>query len=175
MLFQILLNWRLNTAKAQLKKLMSRNLDQLSFKARVFEILKPWLFVAEAVAMIPRAFLLRTSYYIVKPFKKRPIWLISDRGTAAGDNGEALFKYIMNRDDCPADVYFVISKKSKDLGRLQSIGKVIYQEGLGYKLKFLLADKIIASQADVETTNPFIRQLDHYVDLFNFDFVFLHH
>jgi CDP-glycerol glycerophosphotransferase (TagB/SpsB family) len=175
MLFQILLNWRLNTAKAQLKKLMSRNLDQLSFKARVFEILKPWLFVAEAIAMIPRAFLLRTSYYIVKPFKKRPIWLISDRGTAAGDNGEALFKYIMNRDDCPADVYFVISKKSKDLDRLQSIGKVIYQEGLGYKLKFLLADKIIASQADVETTNPFIRQLDHYVDLFNFDFVFLQH
>ncbi len=175
MIIQIILNWRLNTAKAQFKKLLSRNLDQLSVKAKMFEALKPLLFILEAVALIPRAFILRTTYYIVKPFKKRPIWLISDRGTAAGDNGEALFKYIATRDDCLADVYFVISKKAKDFSRLKTFGKVMPQEGLRYKLMFLLADKIISSQADVETTNPFIRQQDHYVDLFDFDFVFLQH
>ncbi len=175
MLLQILLNWRLNTAKAQYRKLRSRNLAHLSIKAKVFEILKPGLFIAEALFYIPRAFLLRTSYYIAKRFKRRPIWLISDRGMAAGDNGEALFRYIAQQSNCPADVFFVISKKSKDYDRIRQIGKVINQDGLYYKLKFLLADKIIASQADVETTNPFIRQQDHYIDLFNFQFVFLQH
>jgi len=175
MLVQILLNWRLNTAKTRFKQLLTRNLHQLSLKAKLVEILKPGFFSVEAVIMIPRAFILRIGYYVVKKYKKRPIWLISDRGTAAGDNGEALFKYIASRNDCPADVYFVISKNAKDFERLKQYGKVIPQEGLRYKMKFLLADKIIASQADVETTNPFIRQLDHYVNLFNFDFVFLQH
>lgn len=175
MLLQIALNWRLSTAKAQLQKLRSRNLAQLSLKAKLFEILKPALFIAEAVVMIPRAFILRTGYYIALGRKKRPIWIISDRGMAAGDNGEALFKYVMSRDDRPADVYFALSKKSKDYARLQQVGPVLHHGSLRHKLLHLLADKIISSQADVETTNPFIRQQDHYVDLFNFDFVFLQH
>lgn len=172
---QILLNWRLNTMRARLAILRSRNLSQLSRKAKLMEIAKPFAFSIEAVAYIPRDLFLRACYYIIKPFKKRPIWLVSDRSMMAHDNGEALFRYIMSRDDCPADVYFVMSKKSADVDRIKSIGKVLYQESLRFKLKFLLADKIIASQADVETTNPFIRLLDRYVDLFNFQFVFLQH
>lgn len=172
---QILLNWRLNTARSQLRKLRSRNLDQLDMKAKVIEILKPALIVGEAILMIPRALLLRLLYYIAKRLKKRPIWIVSDRGMAAGDNGEALFRYIMSQDDRPADVYFAIARKSKDYNRIKSIGPVLHQNDLHYKLKFLIADKIISSQADIETTNPFIRQLDHYVDLFNFDFIFLQH
>ena len=175
MLLQILLNWRVGTVRQRLHKLRTLNLAQLSLKGKVREIAKPWFFMAEAIFYIPRAFVLRIGYYIAKQFKKRPIWIISDRGMAAGDNGEALFRYIMSQPDCPADVYFVISKKSKSFNELQSIGKVLKQESLAYKLKFLLSDKIIASQADVETTNPFIRQQDHYIDLFQFDFVFLQH
>lgn len=175
MWLQILLNWRVGTVRQRLRKLRTLNLAQLSLKGKARELGKPWFFMIEAVAYIPRALLLRSSYYVAKRFKKRPIWIISDRGMAAGDNGEALFRYIMSQSDCPADVYFVISKKSKSFMELQSIGKVLKQESLVYKLKFLLSDKIIASQADVETTNPFIRQQDHYIDLFRFDFVFLQH
>lgn len=174
---QILVNWRLHTAYDQLKKLLSRNLAQLSLKAKIFEILKPFLIIAESIVMIPRAFILRAAYYIALRKKERPIWIISDRGMAAGDNGEALFRYAMSlsRRSRPADIYFVISKKSKDYRRMKSIGPVLSQSSLRYKLKFLLADKIISSQADIEVTNPFIRQGAHYRDLFTYDFVFLQH
>lgn len=175
MWFQILLNWRFNSARIQFNKLRSRNLAQLGSKAKIFEILKPFLIVGEAVVMIPRALILRLAYHLAEPQKKRPIWIISDRGMAAGDNGEALFRYIMSIKNRKQDVYFVISKKSKDYARMKATGPTLTQESMRYKLKFLLADKIISSQADIETTNPFIRQGDHYVDLFNFDFVFLQH
>lgn len=174
-LWQIILNWRLNTMRARFAQLLNRNLKQLSLKAKILEIAKPFAFSAEAVFYIPRAILLRIGYYIAKSFKHRPIWIVSDRPMAAGDNGEALFRYIMGQKDCPADVYFAISKKSADYARLKTYGPVINIDGLGYKLKFLLADKIISSQADIETTNPFMRLLNHYVDLFNFDFIFLQH
>jgi len=171
----ISLNWRLRTAKEQLGKLRERNLHFLSPKAKLFEAAKPALFILEAVAMIPRALLLRVTYRIVKPFRKRPLWLISDRGMAAGDNGEALFRYIMKQSNASIDVRFVLAKKSKDYQRLAEIGPVLNQNSLKYLLLFLLSDKILSSQADVETTNPFIRQRDHYVDLFDFDFIFLQH
>lgn len=172
---QILLNWRFGTLRKRFAMLRSRNLKHLSIKNKIVELLKPFAFSVEAVVYIPRDILLRISYYVAKKFKKRSIWLISDRSMAARDNGEAIFRYIMSLKDCPANVYFVMSKKSKDLERIKKIGPVLYQESLHFKLKFLLSDKIIASQADIETTNPFIRLMDRYVDLFNFDFIFLQH
>lgn len=175
MLVQILLNWRIGTVKERLKILKSRNLTQLGGKARLLETVKPFFFSAEAIFYIPRAILLRTCYYVANSFKKRPIWIVSDRGMAAGDNGEALFRYIRAQKDCPADVYFVISKKSKDYSRLQELGNILNQDSLRYKLKFLQSDLIISSQADVETTNPFLRMVNHYSDLFKFKFVFLQH
>src|SRR5690606_1517258 len=104
---QILLNWRLGTVRQRLHKLQSLNLAQLSLKEKLREFIKPWFFMAEAIFYIPRALILRSCYYAAKQLKRRPIWIISDRGMAAGDNGEALFRYIMSQDDCPADVYFV--------------------------------------------------------------------
>lgn len=175
-LIQILVNWRLRSAYLQFKKFRSRNLRQLPLKGKLFELFKPIFIIIEAVVMIPRAILLRCCYYIFNNLiKKKPIWIISDRGMAAGDNGEALFRYISTQENVPADVYFVISKKSKDFKRLSKYGDVLDQNSLKYKLLFLCCDKIISSQADVETTNPFIRQVDHYLDLFSFDFIFLQH
>lgn len=174
-LVRIMTNWRLSTALELLKRTRRKNFRFLPLRAKIFEAAKPFLVVAEAVLMIPRAFLLRSCYHVIKRHIKRPIWLVSDRGMAAGDNGEAFFRYLNDRDDLSAKVYFVLSKKSKDYARVKKYGKVVNQNGLYYKLLFLLSDKIISSQADVETTNPFIRQLNHYDDLFSFDFVFLQH
>lgn len=172
---RLLLNWKLREARVHFAKLRQKNLKFLSLKAKVFEVAKPFLFVAEAVVKIPPAFLLRTLYLINKNKKRQPIWLISDRGMAAGDNGEALFRYIMSLDDVSADVYYVISKKSPDFARIKQYGPVLDQASLKYKLYFLLSSKVISSQADMEVTNPFIRQEDQYLDLFNFDFIFLQH
>jgi len=175
MIMQILVNWRFSTAKNQLKKLASRNLAQLSFSKKVFEVAKPFLFMAEAVYNIPRSVLLRCIYYVVAKNKKKPLWIVSDRAMAAGDNGEAFFRYLMNRDDVAAKVYYVISSRSKDYDRMRLIGPTLKHGSLRHKINHLLADKIISSQADIETTNPFIRQVDHFADLLNFEFVFLQH
>lgn len=162
-------------AREQYGKSKGRNLTQLSTKAKLFEIAKPFLVIAETIAYMPRAVLLRLLYYVYKAIKRNPIWLISDRVMAAGDNGEAFFRYAATQEEPIADLYFVISKKSKDYIRLHEYGNVVDQSSLRYKLLFLLSDKVISSHADMETTNPFLRQIDHYVDIFSFDFIFLQH
>lgn len=173
-ILNILFNWRFKRSAEQLKRLHHYNLTQLSFKQRLIEYAKPWLIIAEAIVDIPRALILRTRYHLKKRRKSRELWLISDRVTAAGDNGEALFRYIQTQD-LNVDVYFALSKESVDYIRLKKIGRVINYGSWDYLIKFLLADKVISSHADIETTNPFIRNVDHYQDLIHHDFVFLQH
>jgi hypothetical protein len=84
--------------------------------------------------------LLRTAYHAARPFVRRPVWIVSDRGMSASDNGEALFRYISEQENVPAAVYFAVSKKSADYKRMKEFGKVVNQGGLYYKLLFLLAD-----------------------------------
>lgn len=176
MWLQILLNWRLSTVRERVRLLRERNLSHLSTKAKLIELAKPFAFSVEAIFYIPRALILRAGYYIAKRYKRRPIWIVSDRPMAAGDNGEALFKYAIKQPDSEGtEILFALSKKSADYERMRGIGPVINTDTLRFKLKFLLADKVISSQADIETTNPFLRQRDHYGDLFEFEFVFLQH
>lgn len=169
-ILSILFNWRLIDAYKRLASFRS----QKSLRSRIAALIKPLLIVCEAVYTIPRAIILRLAYYLLKPHIKKPIWILSDRTMAAGDNGEALFHYL-NSHKAPASVYFVISDKSKDYDRLKKKGRVLKQGSLNYMLMFLLSSKIISSQANTETLNPFTRQINHYVDLFNFDFIFLQH
>lgn len=172
---RIMTNWKLREALSLLGSVRRRNLIFLPFKVRIIETIKPLLLIAESVLSIPVALFLRTLYFLNKNRVKKPIWIISDRGMAAGDNGEALFKYTKSTKHNTADIYYVISKKSPDYARLQKCGKVLNQDSWKYKLKFLMASKIISSHADDEITNPFLRQIDKYLDLFNFDFIFLQH
>ena len=174
-LFGILSDWKLREVTRRLNILRQRNLKQLSLKSKVAELLKPFFFSIESIINIPRAFAFRISYYVSRHLQRRPLWIISDRGMAAGDNGEALFKYILSRTDADVDVYFALSRKSPDYQRLKDIGPVLDYGSLRYKFKFILADKIISSHADVEVTNPYLRQVDHYVNLYKFKFVFLQH
>lgn len=173
-LFNILFNWRFRRAGEQIRRLRRYNLTQLSPKQKLFEILKPAFIVVEAIVDIPRALIVRSGYYIQRLFKHREIWIVSDRVTAAGDNGEALFSYIKTQD-VNADVYFALSKKSRDYERIRRVGPTLNHGSILYLIKFLLADKVISSHADIQTTNPFIRNVDHYGDLMDFDFVFLQH
>lgn len=129
----------------------------------------------ESLLSLPAAFIIRIIYFIKLNTKEKPIWLISDRPNAAGDNGQALFEYLLKNNDSAADVYFLISRKAKEYKKLKSKGSVIPFGGIKHKVYFLLADKIISSHADTETTNPFGRQVNKYLNLFNFDFVFLQH
>jgi len=119
--------------------------------------------------------ILRLLYFMGFYKSSRDIWLISDRGAVAGDNGEALFRYILREGKPNADVYFVISKKSSDYERLRKIGNVVDIRSLKYKLLFLRSSKIISSHADYYVYNAFGYRWTHFNDLYHFDFVFLQH
>lgn len=56
--------------------------------------------------------------------KYRNIWLISERGTDARDNGYHFFKYI-NNEHPEIKSYFVIDANSPDYNKVKKIGKII--------------------------------------------------
>lgn len=65
------------------------------------------------------------------------VWLISDRGAFAGDNGEAFFRFLQDK---PVNSVFAISRHSKDYKRLSKIGKVVDYESILYKLLLCISD-----------------------------------
>ena len=117
----------------------------------------------------------RLLYRIINKIHRKPIWLISDRDIKANDNGEHLFKYIVNQHNKDIDVYFVIDKESEDYKKIKKIGKVIKLNTLKHKIYFLMASKVISSQANDYVINAYQEDEKYIKDLYNFDFVFLQH
>jgi CDP-glycerol glycerophosphotransferase (TagB/SpsB family) len=121
-----------------------------------------------------KVLIIRLSYLFLKIFKRKEIWVFSDRLNSGGDNGEVLFEYATKQND-KVKKYFLINKISPDRSRIKKIGKVLDPNTIRYKLIFLLADKIISSQATDDNLNPFGKHRKYYYDLYNFDFIFLQH
>ena len=118
----------------------------------------------------------RIMYSFLKMFTKEKIWIISDRPYTANDNGFAFYKYVNSIKHNGIKPYFVIASDSEDLDKVKSVGgEYLIYNSLKYKLYFLLADKIVSSQADPWVTNPFGKSHRFYHDLYNADFVFLQH
>lgn len=87
-------------------------------------------------------------------FKRKPLWLISDRSDGAGDNGEALFRYL--RAEHPEiDARFTVSAKASEYRDLRRLGHVVPWRSLRRKVLTLLADCLVSSQAERTFTNPF--------------------
>ena len=119
--------------------------------------------------------LYRLVYFLKKRCKKHPIWLLYDRTFKAGDNGEALFRYIEKEMNGDEKVYFSIYKESEDFTRLRKLGKVIPFNTFRYKIYFLLADKLISSHIDEQTINVFGQDVLYMKNLYDFEFIFLQH
>ena len=108
----------------------------------------------------------------------RKVWLISDRVNMAGDNGEALFLYLMSRNIPDVDIYFVINDNCKDYRRLKKYGNVIVQNSEQHILLHMVAEYIISSQANEYILNPFYHYntTDIFRDIvYSPKFVFLQH
>lgn len=103
--------------------------------------------------------------------------LINDRPEKAGDNGEALFKYInLNRKDLKKVTYFVIDKKSDDYKRLKKIGNVVNIRSLKHKYMFINCKMLYSSHNHKLFYNAFdLEHLKYYSDLFDYKFVWLQH
>ena len=116
----------------------------------------------------------RTLGLLRRKFQRKETWILSDRSHVAGDNGEALFKYLAARG-VEADVYFVIDGHVPDYRRMKRYGKVLRLGSFAYRLKFLTADKIVSSQASDWETNAFGSWGEYLKDLYVFDFCYLRH
>lgn len=119
--------------------------------------------------------LYRFAAILGKKLKRKQIWIISDRPYAAGDNGEAFFRYIETNKPKGVRTYFNIKESSPDYERISRIGRVIDQESRWGKLLFLLSDEIVSSQADEVVINAFGSERRGVMDLYEFNFRFLQH
>ena len=124
-----------------------------------------------------KAVIARTLANIIRPFKRKKIWLLSDKLDRAGDNGQALFEYLLKEKPRGIKPYFVISAESPDSGKLKRIGKVIDYNTFRHKLVHLLADCVISASADGPEQNPFGPIVGRYYRdvLHKQKFVFLQH
>ena len=91
---------------------------------------------------------LRREYFRRRKKKKKEVWLLTDRPSAAGDNGEALFRYLCKNKPEDVDVYFALSEDAKEFETLSKLGNVLRYRSKEHILIHMLADKIISSQAD---------------------------
>ena len=101
-----------------------------------------------------KAVLLRLAYPILCRILPKRIWLLSDRPEVAGDNGEALFRYLSRKRPEGVNPYFVIRRSSPDYRRLKRVGKVIAAGSLKHKLFSLAAEVKAVSQTDAELYHP---------------------
>ncbi len=123
-----------------------------------------------------KAVIVRIIYHLLKKQKRKQVWLISDRIMKAGDNGEALYRFLMKFHKKEYRLYFLLNKKSLDYEKIKQIGKVIPFYSPQHKLLHLLCDYNISSQADMYNINPFYGYHDGYKDLLaDNKFVFLQH
>ena len=112
---------------------------------------------------------------MLKLFKRKEIWIFSDRFDKADDNGEFLFRYLLSLKNSDVDAYYMIGRSTTDFKRISKYGKVLDPQSYWYRVKFLLADKIISSQFDAVITNPFLLEAGRICDLFRHKFIFLAH
>jgi len=131
---------------------------------------------------------LRSVYIILSKYKhlalirlfnrrKKKYILINDRPNKAGDNGEALFKYIYSkRPDLAKYTYFVIDKKGANYNSLKKIGKVVHLRSVLHKILFLNSKYIYTSHIHRLFYNAFdLNNLKYYSDMFNYKLVWLQH
>ena len=111
-----------------------------------------------------KAIAARCFYHVAKCFKRKKIWLISDRINKADDNGEAFFKYL-NEKRVPENVYFVIRKDSKDYNVVKNYGKVLSYNSRNHKLLHLLADVTVSAAGNKFVKNPFGEYSVYYQDI----------
>lgn len=104
--------------------------------------------------------------------------LISDRPEKAGDNGQALFEYIMENEiqEIKNNTYFVISKRCDDYKHMKYKNHIVDFRSKEHLEKFLNATIIFSSHNAVNFFYPFeTNQYPCYADLLDYKFVWLQH
>lgn len=119
---------------------------------------------------------MRTCFYLIKIWQKKPIWLFADKEWKAGDNGENVYRYAIKQSGFhDAKMLFVLKQQSVDYPSVCSYGTVIEPGSFKYKLRFLLSDVLVSSRSEYDVINPFGKELTFVKDLLDYDLVYLTH
>lgn len=85
------------------------------------------------------------SFFLAKVFKKyNSIWLISERGVDARDNGFSFFKFL-NEEHDEIDSVYVIDFDSPDFERVNVLGTLVNYNSLKHGIMFFSAENLICS------------------------------
>lgn len=121
-----------------------------------------------------KAFFAHILFHVFNLFKRRDLWLFTDRVNKADDNGQALYEYVKNKR-INANMYFVLRKDSPDYSYISKLGKTVSPDSWKYKMLYLLSDMIISSHADDIVKHPFHEYSYYYQNLVHHHFIFLQH
>lgn len=81
---------------------------------------------------------------VYKIFKKKDIYIIGERKDQCQDNGYYLFKYIRENHENDK-VYYCITKNSKQLDKIKSLGNIVYYKSLKHYILYILSKKLICA------------------------------
>lgn len=77
-------------------------------------------------------------------YGKKHVWIISERGTDARDNGFHFFRYVRNKHP-EQNAYYIIDKKSADYPKVSALGNTVQMGSLKHWLLFLGAEMRIST------------------------------
>lgn len=123
-----------------------------------------------------KAVIARLAFHGCALFCKKPVWLFRDRAEKAGDNAEAMFRFVQKLPEHPAKCVFSLSHSSPDHRQLKQCGSVVEPLSWREKFTFLRADLIISSHFDDHIIRPFQNLSEPYRDISQKQkFIFLQH
>lgn len=94
-------------------------------------------------------------------WKEKDIYLFSERGYEAKDNGYYMYRYFKEKfpEKCS---YYVIDKNSEDIKKIESLGGVVFYGTIMHRIKFYQAKYCISTHIGGYTPN-----IDFYLKLLN--------
>ena len=92
--------------------------------------------------------IVRLCYFLLRKMQKSKIVLINDRPNMAGDNGEAMFRFLRETKPSKVRPYFIINKDSCHYERVKKIGRILSTGSNKLKFLNLFADVHMSSQTD---------------------------
>lgn len=113
---------------------------------------------------------------LLRLINRRQIWLTSDRLDRADDNGEALFRYLVQYTPPKVKPVFAIASFSPKYAELRNLGAVVDLRTFRGQLTFLCSVCIASSQASGWIRNPLGPWREYYANLLvGQRYVFLQH
>ena len=119
----------------------------------------------------------RTNFITYKNKNKdnKQIWIINDKLTSAGENGEYFFRFLKNKNPKNLIFYYVINSNCSDFIRLKQLGNIIEFGSEKHLNIYLKSDKILSSEYETKANNPFENEYKYIRDLIHFNYIFIQH